>query len=122
MAALRGHCEAVDVLLGNPSAWLHRRDIRELLANSAPVEAQDKEDEVPVGRSVGSLRAVGTVVDGWSHVTPDAACAQETFIGDVEGETPLHLAACEGHSAVVQLLLAARAPLEAKNRQGDVHI
>ncbi|XP_054652296.1 60 kDa lysophospholipase isoform X2 [Dunckerocampus dactyliophorus] len=40
-------------------------------------------------------------------------------LGDYDGRTPLHIAACEGHLKVVQYLLTVGATVYAKDRYGD---
>lgn len=40
-------------------------------------------------------------------------------LGDYDGRTPLHIAACEGHLKVVQYLLIHGATVYAKDRFGD---
>ena len=43
------------------------------------------------------------------HLCADRGCPPEFFLETQEGRTPLHWAAREGHVAVVEQLLAARA-------------
>lgn len=40
-------------------------------------------------------------------------------LGDYDGRTPLHVAACEGHLKVVQYLLSHGASVYVKDRYGD---
>lgn len=40
-------------------------------------------------------------------------------LGDFDGRTPLHVAACEGHLRLVQYLLNQGASVHAKDRYGD---
>ena len=40
-------------------------------------------------------------------------------LGDYDGRTPLHIAACEGHLNLVQYLLSNGATVYAKDRYGD---
>ncbi|KAF3844838.1 hypothetical protein F7725_008001 [Dissostichus mawsoni] len=41
------------------------------------------------------------------------------FLGDYDGRTPLHIAACEGHLKLVKYLLSHGATVYAKDRYGD---
>lgn len=38
---------------------------------------------------------------------------------DLDGRTALHIAACEGHAAVVKLLLSRKANIDARDRWGS---
>lgn len=66
--------------------------------------------EIHSAASKGDLQRVATLLKGNPRLV---------FSLDENGESPLHLAAWNGQTAVAKLLLSHRAPVDLKDRQGD---
>ncbi|XP_037550460.1 60 kDa lysophospholipase [Nematolebias whitei] len=58
---------------------------------------------------IGDVEALGALKEMGSNLC----------LGDFDGRTPLHIAACEGHFKLVQYLLSNGASVHAKDRYGD---
>ena len=98
--------------LHDAAASGHPEVIKILIRNKAEVDAQDTMGRTPLHRAAtnGHTKALQQLIELWG-ISAGA-------IADERGGTALHLAALNGHRACIEVLLAERPDIEAKDLWG----
>lgn len=101
-------------------AKLHLSDSRfiQVIAKSLSISCKEELEAIRdaltpplacAAAKIGDIEALGALKDMGSNLC----------LGDYDGRTPLHIAACEGHLKAVNYLLSLGATVHAKDRYGD---
>jgi ankyrin repeat protein len=130
LAVLQGHTELVELLLewgadsdlydnSQGSAlhfaahYGHHGIVELLIGRGSDIEARYK------GKALGAEVSVrsGATMETDLEDTAGQMLAEATFNADVEGSTPLHIAASQGHTQTIRVLLRHGANLKATNEK-----